>query len=122
MKIVTLAFILLFATLIAVIVNSAILTSVITDIYDEVNEIDDTIPELARVGYEKAYEKYSRYYSFISLTVNHEDLTDIENSFAEIIGAATAQDTDAVITIKSRLLSALLHLRRLSGINLDSVF
>ena len=122
MKMVRIAAILLVITLLTVIINSIILKNVIDEILHDVADADDDNAEHALNEYLEIYGKYEKLSSYISLTVNHEDLTDIENSFAEIIGAAKSGDLDGVITIKSRLISALKHLRRLSGINLDSIF
>ena len=71
--------------------------------------------------YERLYKDFKKKEQYISLTVNHEDLTDVESSFSEIVGAAKANDEEAFLTIKSRLIDALDHLRRLSGINIDSI-
>ena len=122
MKMVRIAAILLVITLLTVIINSIVLKNIIDEILCDVTDADEEDAELAFNEYTEIYEKYKKMSSYISLTVNHEDLTDIENSFAEIIGAAKCQDIDGVITIKSRLVSALKHLRRLSGVNLDSIF
>ena len=122
MKTVYLAAVLLTATLLTVIVNSVILKHVIGEITDDVIAAEEENSELAYKEYSEIFEKYRKKSSYISLTVNHEDLTDIENSFAEIIGAAESGDIEGVITIKSRLISALQHLGRLAGINPDSIF
>ena len=122
MKTVYVAAILLAVTLIAVVINSRVLKWMINDIADEVMAAEERDAEAAFKEYTEIFEKYKKKSSYISLTVNHEDLTDIENSFAEIIGAAKSGDIDGVITIKSRLVSALKHLGRLSGINPDSIF
>ena len=122
MKMVRIAAILLVITLLTVIINSIVLKNIIDEILCDVTDADEEDAELAFNKYTEIYEKYKKMSSYISLTVNHEDLTDIENSFAEIIGAAKCQDLDGVTTIKSRLISALKHLRRLSGVNLDSIF
>ena len=122
MKMVRIAAILLVITLLTVIINSIVLKNVIDEILAEVTDASDDDAELAIDEYSEIYEKYQRMSSYISLTVNHEDLTDIENSFAEIIGAAKSGDLGGIVTIKSRLISALQHLRRLSGINIDSIF
>ena len=122
MRTVRIAFVLLFITLFSVVANSIALTGIITDIRDKVKAAPDDTTDAAYDEYSEIYSEYNEYSSYISLTVNHEDLRDIENSFAEIIGAAKADDTEALLTIKSRLIGALEHLRRLSGINLDSIF
>lgn len=122
MRTVKIAFALLFITLFSVVANSIALTSIITDISDKVKNAAEDDPNAAYEEYSEIYREYDSYSSYISLTVNHEDLRDIENSFAEIIGAAKADDINSMMTIKSRLIGALEHLRRLSGINLDSIF
>ena len=53
--------------------------------------------------------------------MSHDDLTNIEEAFAEIIGAARAGNEIGLITLKSRLRDSLEHLGRLSSINLDSI-
>ena len=58
---------------------------------------------------------------FISLTVSHDDLSNIEDGFAELVGCLTIKDTDGAIIVKSRLINYLKHLKRLSGINFDSI-
>ena len=122
MKTVRAATILLVVTLLTVIVNSIVLKRMINDISDEVIAAEEKNTEKAYAEYTEIYEKYKKKSTYISLTVSHEDLTDIENSFAEIIGAAKGGDIDGIITVKSRLVGALNHLGRLSGINLDSIF
>lgn len=66
-------------------------------------------------------EDFMRSSLFISLTVSHDDLTNIEDGFAELVGCLKVDDTDGATIIKSRLLNYLEHLRRLSGINFDSI-
>lgn len=122
MKMVRVAAVLLVVTLLTVIINSLLLRHLIDELTDEVIAADESDTEIAFKEYSEIFEKYKKKASYISLTVNHEDLTDIENSFAEIIGAAKSGDIDGVITVKSRLISAFRHLRRLTGINLDSIF
>ena len=77
--------------------------------------------ESAEQVLESLYEDFKSAEKYISLTVSHDDLTNIEGDFAEILGAAKAGDTESVITLKSRLVSSLKHLGRLSGISLESV-
>jgi hypothetical protein len=58
---------------------------------------------------------------FFAITVSHDDLTNIEGCFYEILGAAEANDDDALKIAKSRLIGSLSHLKRLSAINIDSI-
>ena len=60
--------------------------------------------------------------SFLGFTVSHEVILSIENGFDEILGAIEANDEGALIIAKSRLCGLLSHLRRLSGINFESIF
>ena len=76
----------------------------------------------------EAFESYAALYDefisderYISLTVNHEDLREVEREFAEIIAAAKNHDADGIGAAKSRLVDALGHLGRLCGINIDSI-
>ena len=121
MKSVRIAYTLLCFSLLAVITNSIVLNTLITQTLNSVNSISESNPQLAYEEYESIHEDFKSKEVYISLTVNHEDLTDVESSFAEIIGAAKANDEKAITTIKSRLIDSLEHLRRLSGISLDSI-
>ena len=117
-------FSLFFLVICFVVVNTLVLDREIGRLYELTKDLtisEDNIEKCEKDARE-LYETFKEKETFISLTVNHEDLTDIENSFAEIIGAAKSGDIDGVITIKSRLISALTHLGRLTGINLDSIF
>ena len=58
---------------------------------------------------------------FISLSVNHEDLTNIEEAFTELIAELTVGEHNNAEVAKNRLIDAFGHLRRLSGCNIDSV-
>ncbi len=58
---------------------------------------------------------------FISLTVNHEDLTNIEAAFTDLIGELSVGNHEDAEVAKNRLADALGHLRRLSGFNIDSI-
>ncbi|MBO5945596.1 MAG: DUF4363 family protein [Clostridia bacterium] len=122
MKAVAVALILLTLSLGAVIANSIILNSIIDEISDEVERTDENDLDEARERYEQIYSLYQKRVTYISLTTNHEDLTNIEECFSEIIGAAKANDRSSFIIMKSRLTDALRHLKRLSGINIESIF
>lgn len=75
-------------------------------------------------AYEKAEDikrKFEDAERFISLTVNHEDLTNIEECYSDLLGYLSVGMTREAEVTKNRLIDALSHLRRLSGVNLDSV-
>ena len=70
---------------------------------------------------ESAYMLFKTKELFLGLTVNHDDLSNIEEGFAEIIGYLSVGNTDEATVTKNRLLDSLSHLRRLSGFNIDAI-
>ena len=99
--------------------NTFVLKSMITEIKLEVDELDTESSNLTSA--EAVYEKFTRYETYVSLTVSHEDLTNIETSFSELMGYLSVGDLDGATIVKRRLSDALGHLIRLSGINIDAV-
>ena len=122
MKSVRFAYLILSLLFAAVIINSVAVGRVIDGLYNEVSAAEEEDMALAREEYEALYEKYKRYELYVSLSVDHDDLSNLEDGFSEIIGAARADDSTALITAKSRLTDCLNHIKRLSGINIDSIF
>ncbi len=118
-----LAGVVLGVTLAFVIANTFILAGQTSEMISAVSAIDleESDALLCKSEFERVYESFKRKEKYISITVNHEDLTNIEQSFAEIIGNLSVEDTDGATVIKYRLLDSLEHLRRLSGANLDSI-
>ena len=121
MKTVKSAYVILCFSLLAVIINSITLNMLISKTLNEVKALPDILYESSYTDHEKIYNDFKKKEKYISLTVNHEDLTEVETSFAELLGATKAKDEESMLTIKSRLIDALEHLRRLSGINIDSI-
>ena len=94
------------------------------------HKIDQTIEETecidihksgAKVEAEDAFQEFLRRERYISLTVSHDDLTNIEENFCELIGYLGVGDTDGAEIAKYRLIRSLEHLRRFSGFNFDSI-
>jgi len=75
----------------------------------------------ALIDVEELFAEFTKSEQFMSVTVNHDDLTVIEELFSEMIGYLKVDDPDGAKVAKSRLTDALSHLRRLSGINLDAI-
>lgn len=115
MKSVKMAAVLLVLTLAAVVANSIAVRNMIGGIVEDVKVADAS-------KYEQIFEDYKRMEAYISLTVDHEDMMNIELAFAELTGAVRAEDEESVTVIKNRLIYSLEHLRRLSGINIESIF
>jgi hypothetical protein len=97
-------------------INTAVLSTLIGDI-----ERDAMRVELTEADATELYEKFTHVRTYLSITVNHDDIARVESELAELIGATKAGDRENAMIAKSRLVSALAHLRRLSGFNLDSI-
>lgn len=110
--------ILLVVTLVSV--NSFMLNKTISGFIEDAEKIktSDAGAVESAMEIKKRFEEAER---FVSLTVNHEDLTNIEQCYAELIGFLTVGMTNEAEVTKSRLIDALMHLRRLSGVNIDSI-
>ena len=114
----------LFAVVISfVVINTIILNLQIEEMSEAVEALDISESNLEEAEREakEIFEVYKRREVFISLTVNHEDLTNIEESFDEIIGYLSVGDADGARVTKNRLIGSLRHLRRLSGFTIDAI-
>jgi len=100
-------------------INTLTVKRSIEEIKKSVYAIDSAEDKLAAA--KEARESFKSRETYISLTVNHQDLTNIEDCFAEMIGYLEIGDTDGAHVTKSRLINSLEHLWRLSAINLDSI-
>ena len=110
----------LIVELLGVILNSVYLHFGIGSIY-EVTKAADVYSSDAENAYREIYADYKRHERFISLTVNHDDLANIDDLYCEIIGTLAVGDEDGASITKSRLVGALKHLWRLSKVNIDSI-
>ena len=108
----------LLALIIGVIMNSFFIIGVTEELIEEIEGIGDVdaVEKLVTVR-----EKFDGIRWIITLSVSHDDILNIEEAFAEAIGAARGADTAELQIAKSRLTDALVHLGRLSGINADSI-
>ena len=122
MKTLKLGYSILIILTLLVIANSIAIKHITDSLSDDISAV--IIHENAHLAdeYEQIYKKFERAAKYISLSVSHDDLTNIEESFSELIGAAKAENSDEMMKAKSRLVDALEHLGRLSGINIDSIF
>lgn len=121
MKITKIAYTILILLSLIVLFNSLTIGHITNKLKNEIESIDYSNIDTALLKYKKSFEKFEKAEKYISLTVSHDDLTNIEESYAELIGAAKAKDEDEILKAKSRLTDALAHLGRLSGINIDSI-
>ena len=120
MKTVIIAYATLILVIVIVIINSLIIANSIEIIMKKLNDAPDSVDDGGI--YEEIYKDFMKWRKYLSITVNHEDLTNIEEDFREILGAVSASDDAGLIIAKSRLIESLYHIKRLSGINTDSIF
>ena len=120
MKIVITAHILLLTIITTVVTNSLVCKLLVNKTIEEIDKIDTAQASIS--DYERVFDQYMKRQQYIGLTVSHDDLTNIEDCFRELIGSAEVGDNDNIIITKSRLTGALSHLGRLCGINFDSIF
>lgn len=92
--------------------------------------IDATLKEVGNLSLveESSAEDAERIYSdfkvkenYISITVNHEDLTNINECFSDMIAYLRVGKPDDAEVAKYRLIDSLEHLRRSCGLNIDSI-
>ena len=115
------AVVMIVLTIAAVAFNTIFLHKDMDKIYDEVNNIDFSDGIQAFENAKAAYNLFRKKEMFLGLTVNHDDLSNIEECFSEMIGYLSVDDIDGAVVTKSRLTDALGHLRRLSGLNIDAI-
>ena len=121
MKPVKISILILVILTISVYANSIYIGHTTKTIAEKVDKIDTENTENAAESFDELFDEFKKAERYISITVSHDDLTNIEENFSEIIGAANAGNNIGVTTAKSRLKDALIHLGRLSGINIDSI-
>jgi hypothetical protein len=123
MKVKILAAVILILVLLSSALNTHFLLRSIDKIENSVEALSFEAPASeSKSEAEALFESYKKAEGFLSLTVSHNDLTDIESFFSEMIGYLSVSDKDGAKMAKSRLIDALAHLRRLSGVNISSIF
>lgn len=105
----------------AVTVNTIVLPRRIDRIIESVEAVtptqDNSISDM-----KKAYDGFLDAEGYFSLTLNHNDLCEVGSLFVEAISYLSVENFEEASVAKSRLINALTHLRRLSEINIGSVF
>lgn len=115
--------VILVSTLVFVGINTFVLKNQINDIIESIDELkfeEGKISEAENKARE-IYDDFKKKETYISVTVNHNDLTNIEESFSELIGYLSVGDSDGAKVTKNRLIDALDHLGRLSGFNIHAI-
>ena len=108
-------------TVAAVILNTIALNRTIGELSETVEAFDVSGKDDELEEFKKIYASYKSAERFISITVSHDDLTNIENDLNEILGCIEVGDDDGAKIAKSRLEGSFKHLRRLSSLNLESI-
>ena len=121
MRAVIWASVMLFLVIAFITTNTVIIRSMLNETIKEVDDIKILDAKSAGAKFTVCYEKFKKRERYINLSVTHSDIAEIEASFAEIIGAASANNLEEMIITKNRLINSLEHLRRISGINSNSV-
>ena len=103
-----------------VVINTIIVERQIDETILAVEKLDIE-SEGAKHNAEQIHNDFMAKQRYISLTVNHEDMTNIEDCFVEMIGFLSVNDTQNAEVAKYRLRNSLEHLRRLSGCNIDAI-
>ena len=115
-----LAVVLLIGVITFVTVNTIVLNKQIEATIDEVKSLS-LEEENAESEARKMHDAFMKKEKYMSVTVSHDDLTSIEDCFVEMIGFLSVGDVQNAAVTKSRLISFLEHLRRLSGFNIDAI-
>ena len=102
------------------IANTLILQKMIDDITEKIEMLTLDYKDVKSKA-DKIYEEFKASIGYIGLTVSHDDLTNIEDCFAELNGCLAVGDTEGATIVKYRLISFLGHLRRLVGFNIDTI-
>ena len=120
MSSVKISYIVLILCICFVIGNGFYLNYITDELYERAESITvDAID--ARERAEELYSFFDKHQRLISITVSHDDLRDIDDEMCELVGALRVNDADGAEITKSRLCGSLRHLKRLSGLNIDSI-
>ena len=120
MKIKMMAVVIFLSVIVFVGVNTYIIDKEMREIGVDIAELDLST-ERAKEDAEEIYRDFQQKEKYLSLTVSHEDLTNIENCFVEMIGYLSIGDTDNAKVVKDRLTHSIEHLRRLSTFTIEAI-
>jgi hypothetical protein len=104
----------------SVLVNTVVIDRSLFEIICEVDKID-VRQDNAKEMLISLYDGFKSKELFLSLSVSHDDITSIKTGFVDAISYLEQDDLPDAEVAKNRLRYFLEHLRRLSGINIDSV-
>ncbi len=122
MKIKIFSVVLLTILFVAVTINTVFLTRRIDQIITDVNSISTENTTEATERSKEIFDKHKKSEGFLSLTISHNDLADINGYFTEMIAYLSIENAEEAGVAKSRLIDALTQIKRLSGWNIQAVF
>ena len=114
-SVITLLFILIF-----VFINTPTVDGLIKATLSDVEALNPSDTDIAK-SFSAVRDSYEKRSDYIYLTVSHSLMAEVDECFAEFEGAVLAGNEDEITQAKSRLIDALMHLRRLSGFKLESI-
>lgn len=103
-----------------VVSNSLILQSIIDKTIKNINAFSVSEND-AMNKFDNIHDTFTKRLAYIGITVSHDDLTNIEDCFAELKGCLAVNDINGAKVTQYRLISFLEHLRRLVGFNIDTI-
>ena len=122
MKVKILSVVLLFFLIASVIANTFFLTRKIEQIISDIQSASTENTHDSAEHIMEIFDNYQKAERFLSLTVSHNDLSDINGYFTELMAYLSLGNAEEASVAKSRLIDALLHLKRLSGWNIQAIF
>lgn len=114
------AVVILLVVIVFVTVNTIIIDKQIENFIGNIENID-TANEESNKYVEELYSDLLKKEAFLGLTVSHNDLTNIEDHFVELIGYLSIGDSDNASVTKGRLRHSLEHLKRLSTFTIEAI-
>ncbi len=115
--------------IIAAIITFTVTGTVLTDrsleeISAYTEKIDSTSADFDVINEQlsSAEKSFSKSEKFLSLTLCDEHLEEIKRGLTDIKSSASAESREGVITAKSRLISYIEELRRLSSFSIETIF
>ena len=115
-----LALIILVTVIAFVCINTVILDKQIECVIEKVDALNFK-DKATMSDASELYVDFMKKQKYLSLTVNHDDMTCIEDCLIEMIGYVSVDDLQNAEVTKYRLKNSLEHLRRLSGFNIDAI-
>ena len=100
-------------------VNTVTVDRMLSGAIEKVEKLDCEVN--TKEDFESLKADYKRHAMYINLTVSHIMMSEVEEAFAELEGAISANNAEGITEAKSRLTNALGQLKRLAGVSFESI-